>query len=59
MRDYNLGFISNENLYDHVKETVNAYRLEISMKEFTKSIDPIKLTFDSIIYNTRVDGVLR
>ena len=50
MIDYNLGFISNENLYDHVKETVNAYRLEISMKEFTKSIDPIKLTFDSIIY---------
>lgn len=59
MIDYNLGFISNENLYDHVKETVNAYRLEISMKEFTKSIDPIKLTFDSIIYNKSMGDILK
>ncbi len=51
MKDYKLGFISNQNIFDHVKNTVNQYRRSINLKEFNKNIiDPIKLTFDSKIY---------
>lgn len=49
---YNLGFISDENLYNHVLETVSAYSFRMDLKKFNKNlIDPIKLTFDSIVYN--------
>ena len=30
MRDYKLGFISNENIFNHVKTTVESYRREIT-----------------------------
>ncbi len=51
MNNYNLRFISNENLFNHVKETVLKYRFKIDLKEFNKNlIDPIKLTFDSKVY---------
>lgn len=36
MRDYQLGFISNENIFNHVKETVELYRNHINLKEFNK-----------------------
>lgn len=46
--NYNLGFISNNDLFEHVKNTVSKYRFSIDLKEFSKNlIDPIKLTFDS------------
>lgn len=51
MRNYNLGFISNENIFEHVKNTVLRYRVSINLKEFNQNIvDPIKLTFDAKIY---------
>lgn len=51
MRDYNLGFISNELIYRHVKATVEAYRREITVAQFNENIiDPIKLTFDAKVY---------
>ncbi|MCM1169338.1 MAG: Eco47II family restriction endonuclease [Bacteroides sp.] len=51
MKNYNLGFISDENIYDHVKQTVAAYRHEIDLKQFNDNIiDPIKLTFDAKVY---------
>jgi len=51
MRKYNLNFISDKNLYNHVFETVNKYSFEMDLKKFNKNIiDPIKLTFDSIVY---------
>ena len=51
MIDYNLGFISNEDIYNHVKNTVLQYRRNINLKEFNKNlIDPIKMTFDAKIY---------
>ena len=51
MNSYNLQFISDENLYNHVLETVRQYSFEMDLKKFNKNlIDPIKLTFDSIIY---------
>jgi hypothetical protein len=51
VRNYNLGFISDVDIYNHVKATVLQYRRRINLKEFNKNIiDPIKLTFDSKIY---------
>lgn len=51
MHNYNLGFISNENIYEHVKNTVESYRREITLNQFNENIiDPIKLTFDSKVY---------
>ncbi len=51
MKQYNLGFVSDEEIYNHVKSTVLQYRRSINLKQFNKNIiDPIKLTFDSKIY---------
>jgi hypothetical protein len=59
MRDYNLGFISNENLYNHVKETVQKYRFSINLTEFNRNLlDPIKLTFDTIVYRKNIEFVI-
>lgn len=55
MHDYNLGFISNEAIYGHVKTTVEAYRREITLTQFNENIiDPIKLTFDAKVYGKTV-----
>lgn len=55
MHNYNLGFISNENIYAHVKATVEAYRREITLKQFNENIiDPIKLTFDAKVYDKTI-----
>ena len=52
MHHYNLGFISDEDIYQHVKATVERYRRSIDLKDFNKNvIDPIKLTFDAKIYH--------
>lgn len=52
MRDYNLTYIENITLYNHVKDTVQKYRFSVDLREFNKNlIDPIKLTFDSKVYN--------
>ena len=49
---YNLGFISDDAIFNHVKETVLNYRLNISLDEFNKNIvDPIKMTFDAKVFN--------
>ncbi len=59
MKDYKLGFISNENIYKHVKETVSLYRNKIDLKQFNDNIvDPIKLTFDSKIYGKSFEEII-
>ncbi|HFU77499.1 MAG TPA: Eco47II family restriction endonuclease [Epsilonproteobacteria bacterium] len=59
MQHYNLGFISDEDLFSHVKETVEKYRFNIDLKKFNKNlIDPIKLTFDSKIYGKRLEETI-
>lgn len=59
MKDYQLGFISNENIFNHVKETVELYRNHINLKEFNKNIiDPIKLTFDTKIYGKTFEEII-
>ncbi len=55
MTPYNLGFISDEAIYNNVKETVESYRREITLLQFNEHIvDPIKLTFDSIVYDKTI-----
>lgn len=52
---YNLGFISDKDIYEHVKRTVESYRREISLSQFNENIvDPIKLTFDSKVYGKSI-----
>jgi hypothetical protein len=56
MRNYKLGFISNKKIFNHVKETVENYHFQLDLKKFNKNlIDPIKLTFDSKIYNKSIE----
>jgi len=51
MNNYDIDFISDDDLYRHVKETVEKYRFEVDLTRFNKNlIDPIKLTFDSKVY---------
>lgn len=59
MKDYCLGFISNEDIYKHVKATVESYRTFIDMKEFNGNIiDPIKLTFDAKVYGKTFNEII-
>lgn len=59
MKDYNLGFISNSDIYTHVKNTVESYRREITLQQFNENIvDPIKLTFDSKIYGKSIRAAI-
>lgn len=59
MNNYNLNFISNENLFNHVRETVLKYRFQIDLREFNKNlIDPIKLTFDSKVYQKDLSSLI-
>ncbi|MDQ6990748.1 MAG: Eco47II family restriction endonuclease [Mariprofundaceae bacterium] len=59
MRNYNLDFISNKDLYQHTKNTVEKYRCKIDLAKFNKNlIDPIKLTFDSKVYAKDIKSVV-
>lgn len=59
MQNYWLTFISNENLFEHVKDTVLKYRFDIDLEKFNENlIDPIKLTFDSKVYQRGIDEVI-
>lgn len=56
---YNLGFISDEDMYNHVKETVQRYSVSIDLNEFNSNIvDPIKLTFDAKVYGRTLEEVI-
>jgi hypothetical protein len=59
MRSYCLGFISDEAIFNHVKETVLSYRFHIDLAEFNKNlIDPIKMTFDAKVYKRSIETVI-
>lgn len=56
---YNLGFISDEDIYNHVKETVQRYSVSIDLNEFNSNIvDPIKLSFDAKVYGRTLEEVI-
>jgi hypothetical protein len=59
MRAYNLSFISDENLYNHVKNTILQYRNDINLVKFNNNlVDPIKLTFDSMVYGKTMEELI-
>lgn len=59
MHSYNLGFISDQDLFSHVQETVKKYRFVIDLKEFNKNlVDPIKFTFDAHVYGKTIAQVV-
>lgn len=59
MRDYQLGFIDNRTIFDHVRQTVELYRTHINLREFNKNIiDPIKLTFNAKVYGKTLDEII-
>lgn len=59
MVKYNLGFISDENIYNHVKNTAYKYRFNIDLEKFNKNlIDPIKLTFDAGVYRKSFEEII-
>lgn len=58
-RTYNLGFISDDCIYEHVKRTVASYRREITLRQFNENIvDPVKLTFDSKVYGKTIQQAI-
>ena len=59
MHPYNLGFISDQDLFNHVQETVMKYRFVIDLKKFNKNlVDPIKCTFDVQVYGKTIAQVV-
>jgi hypothetical protein len=59
MNNYNLDFISDIDLYNHVFKTVSAYSFEMDLKKFNSNlVDPIKLTFDSIVYDQSYEDTI-
>lgn len=59
MHNYNLKFIGDEDIYNHVKETVALYRTQMNLIDFNKNIvDPIKLTFDAKIYGKTLKEIV-
>ncbi|MEI7840459.1 MAG: Eco47II family restriction endonuclease [Methylococcaceae bacterium] len=59
MTTYNLAFISDIDLFNHVQETIQKYRFTIDLDDFNKNIiDPIKLTFDAKVYDKNIRDVI-
>jgi hypothetical protein len=59
MEEYNLGFITDSDIFKHVRDTVMKYRFRIDLSEFNSNlIDPVKLTFDSKVYKKDIEDVL-
>lgn len=57
--DYKLDFIDSEDLFNHVKTTVLGYSFKMDLKGFNNNlIDPIKLTFDSIVYAQGIEQTI-
>lgn len=58
-RSYGLGFISDDDIYQHVRDTVLRYRRLIDLDTFNANrIDPIKMLFDEKVYGRSIDEVI-
>lgn len=59
MHEYDLGFISDADVYEHVKETVKLYSSKMDLMKFNKNlVDPIKLTFDQKVSGNTLDATI-
>lgn len=60
MHSYNLGFISDADIYAHVKATIESYRREIDLEQFNQNIiDPIKMSFDCKVYGKTMEEAIQ
>ena len=58
--EYGLGFISDANLFLHVKNTLEKLTMTIDLKKFEKNlIDPIKMTFEMHAYHASPEEVVQ
>ena len=59
MQNYSLGFISDQDIFNHVRETVLSYKTQMNLKMFNSNIiDPIKLTFDAKVYGKTMEEII-
>ena len=59
MASYNLGFISDKDIFEHVATTAQLYRRKIDLAQFNINIiDPIKLTFDAKVYGKSFEEII-
>lgn len=60
---WEIGFISKEDFKSHIAKTIKTYNNtlhSIGLEDFNKNIiDPIKLTFDSKVYNKKVEEIIK
>ena len=58
-----LDYISDDNLIKHIKATLSTYSetiKSINLDKFNSNlIDPIKLTFDSNVYNKNMETIIK
>jgi hypothetical protein len=58
--EYGLGFISDADLFRHVKDTLEHLTMAIDLNKFEKNlIDPIKLTFEMHAYHVKAEGIIQ
>ena len=58
-KPYDLSFISDVDLRQHVLDTVSQFRTGMTLADFQKNIvDPIKLTFDAHVYKRAISDVI-
>jgi len=59
MKTYNLSFINDNDLFNHIKETIEKYCFKINLRDFNKNLlDPVKLTFDTKVYNKTIKEII-
>ena len=62
MSNWDLKFISRNDLKNHIKNTISTYNETLSsidLERFNRNIiDPIKLTFDSKVYRKQIEDVI-
>ena len=58
--EYNIGFITDADLFRHVKDTLEHLTMAIDLHKFEKNIiDPIKLTFEMHAYHLSPEAVVQ
>lgn len=58
-KEYNLGFISDEDIFRHVQETVRLYKSTFDWKNFhEKVINPIKHIYESPQFDQIVNELI-
>lgn len=56
---YGLSFVSDNDLFGHMFDTIKRFRTGMTLDAFQKNIvDPIKLTFDTHVYKRPIENVI-